>query len=192
MLRDLTDAAGNVAGFGVVLLRSGAEAGATDRPPDVASIGTVAEVLEVETKPDGTSDLLAVGSRRFVVDRLVPDGAPYLRAEVTFLDEPDGALSPRLETAARVLMAGYDDALERLSGRRTGSELPDDAAQLSYHLAARLPLGPADRQGLLADMTVAERLEHLIGLLRREASLLRLTRSIAVSPGVLRLGAVAN
>lgn len=205
LLRDHTDAAGNVAGFGVVLLRSGAEVGevgeagaagaepgAGTTVPDLAGVGTVAEVLEVESKPDGTSDLLAVGSRRFTVDRLVRDGAPYLRAEISFLDEPEGDLTPQLEAAARRLMERYDQALERLAGRRTGSELPDDPAQLSYHLAARLPLAPPDRQLLLEDETVTARLRRLIGLLRREAALLGLTRSIAVSPSVLRLGAVGN
>jgi hypothetical protein len=86
----------------------------------------------------------------------------------------------------------YDDTLLKLAGRGTGSELPDDAAQLSYHLAARLPLTPAERQQLLADPSAGERLARLIRLLRRETALLRLTRSIAVSPSILRLGSPAN
>jgi Lon protease-like protein len=190
LVRDLTDRAGNVRGFGVVLLRSGAESGQAD--VEVESVGTVAEVLELETHADGTSDLLAVGSRRFTVDRVERGSAPYLQAEVTYLDEDDGDLSRELVAAARGLMDRYDTALEALSGRRTGSELPDDAAQLSYHLAARLPLGPDERQQLLTDDTAADRLRHVARLLRRETSLLRLTRSIAVSPSVLRLAAAAN
>lgn len=192
MLSDLTDPAGNVRGFGVVLLRSGSEAGTATGAPDVERVGTVAEVLEVQAKPDGSSDVLAVGSRRFAVVRLVPDGAAYLRAEVDYLDEPDGPLDPHLELAARRLMTRYDTALSNLAGRSTGSELPEHADQLSYHLAARLPLTPADRQLLLADESVADRLGRLIGMLRRETALLGLTRSIAVSPAVLRLAAGAN
>jgi Lon protease-like protein len=190
LLRDLLDAAGNTRGFGVVLLRGGSEVGAGTA--DVERVGTVAEVLEVETRADGTSDVLAVGSRRFVIERLEADGAPYLRAEVTYLDEEDGALEPGLEVAARRLMDRYDTTLQALSGRRTGGELPDDVAQLSYHLSARLPLEPAQRQALLADGTAADRLRRLVRLLRTETALLRLTRSIAVSPTVLRLAAPAN
>jgi hypothetical protein len=115
-----------------------------------------------------------------------------LRAEVDYLDEPDGPLDPHLELAARRLMTRYDTALSNLAGRSTGSELPEHADQLSYHLAARLPLTPADRQLLLADESVADRLGRLIGMLRRETALLGLTRSIAVSPAVLRLAAGAN
>jgi Lon protease-like protein len=192
LLRDIASADGGLGSFGVVALQRGSEAGGGSAAPDVADVGTVAEILEVEANADGTSDVLAVGSRRFRVERLIPDAAPYLQAEVTFLDEPDGATTPGLEAATRKLMEVYDATLVQVAGRGTGSELPDDAAQLSYHVAARLPLTPRERQLLLADATVAERLGRLLKLLRRETALLRLTRSIAVAPSVLRLNATAN
>jgi Lon protease-like protein len=93
---------------------------------------------------------------------------------------------------ARELMDFYDSQLLRLAGRATGSELPADANQLSYQLAARLPLQPGDRQQLLADATTAQRLRRVSRLLRREIALLRRTRSIAVSPAVVRLPAGLN
>jgi hypothetical protein len=84
-------------------------------------------------------------------------------------------------------MEVYDTMLLRLAGRGTGPELPGDANQLSYHVAARLPLPPTDRQDLLADETTADRLDRVARLLRREIALLQRTRSIAVSPSVLRM-----
>jgi Lon protease-like protein len=176
--------------FGVVALRTGTEAvtrHTRSGPPDVETLGTVAEIIEVEPGADGTADLLSVGSRRFKVARLVAEGKPYLRAEVEFLDEPDGALTPELAARARDLMEVYDTMLLRLAGRGTGPELPRDANQLSYHVAARLPLPPTDRQDLLADETTADRLDRVARLLRREIALLQRTRSIAVSPSVLRM-----
>lgn len=200
LLADVTSAE-RLGAFGVVALRSGTEArtfgtaeGTTDGTADVETVGTLAEILEVETKPDGTSDLLSVGSRRFRVLRLLPegDGASYLRAEVEYLDEPDGALTREQATRARELIDVYDSLLVRLAGRATGSELPEDANQLSYQLAARLPLGPAERQRLLATETTAQRLQDVAALLRREIALLQRTRSIAVSPAVVRLPAGLN
>lgn len=195
LLRDIADApTGPV--FGVVALRAGTEAmtphvrnGTT---PEVEAIGTLAEILEIETAADGSSDLLSVGSRRFRVRGLLPTGKPYLRAEVEYLDEPDGTLTRELETRSRELIDVYDAMLLRLAGRGTGSELPTDANQLSYQLAARLPLPPEEKQALLNDDTTAERLQRLGRLLRREIALLQRTRSIAVSPAVLRLGAGSN
>src|SRR5207237_14041 len=62
--------------FGVVVLHRGAEAGVVAGLPDVAEVGTLAEILEIEPGADGTSDLLAVGSRRCRVDSLAPGAAP--------------------------------------------------------------------------------------------------------------------
>lgn len=182
--------------FGVVALRAGTEAMTRHvrhgELPEVEPIGTTAEILEIETSDDGTSDLLSVGSRRFEVRQLLSVGKPYLRAEIEFLDEPDGNLTREQEERARELIDVYDAILLRLAGRGTGTELPRDANQLSYQLAARLPLPPDEKQQLLSDGTTAERLTRVTRLLRREISLLQATRSIAVSPAVLRLSTGTN
>jgi uncharacterized protein len=191
--RSLLDDIGEAPGggcFGVVALRSGSEARSErtrDSEPDVEPIGTLAEILELEPRPDGTSDLLSVGSRRFRVIRLVSEGKPYLRAEVEYLAEADGELTDELADRARDLLEIYDAILIRLAGRATGSELPDDPNQLSYQIAARLPLPPVERQALLVDATAADRLARVSRLLRREIALLQGTRSIAVSPAVLQM-----
>ncbi|MBE7186960.1 LON peptidase substrate-binding domain-containing protein [Jatrophihabitans endophyticus] len=197
LLDDVAEAPGGAA-FGVVALRSGTEAASSFvREPDsdgpaVNEIGTLAEILEIERSADGTADLLSVGSRRFRVVALVPEGKAYLRAEVEFLDEQDGDLTREHDDRARELMDVYDSMLLRIAGRGTGSELPGDASQLSYQLAARLPLPPDEKQALLSDETSAARLLRIAGLLRREIALLQRTRSIAVSPAVLRLSTGVN
>ena len=189
LLDDIADAPGG-ARFGVIALRSGTEARSettVEDGPDLEPIGTLAEIIELEPRDDGTSDLLSVGSRRFRIEKLLPTGKPYLRAVVQFLDEQDGQLTDEQELRARELIEVFDAILIRLAGRATGSELPDDANQLSYQISARLPLPPGERQALLTDATTAERLERVSTLLRREIALLQRTRSIAVSPAVLRL-----
>lgn len=175
----------------MVALRTGIEARSRqvleDGGPDVEEVGTTAEILEIETDEDGTSDLLSIGTRRFRILRLLTEGKAYLRAEVEYLEENDGALTPQQETRARELIDVYDAMLMKLAGRGTGSDLPKDANQLSYQLAARLPLPPEERQELLTDETTADRLVRIARLLRREIALLQSTRSIAVSPAVLRM-----
>jgi Lon protease-like protein len=194
LLDDLASAPDG-ARFGVVALRSGTETldiHGSAGTPDVATIGTLAEILEIERKEDGSSDVLSVGSRRFVVESLVADGKPYLRAQVRFLDEDDGTLDHDCAARVRELITAYDALLTRLAGRATGGELPVDPSQLAYQIAARLPLLPADRQSLLEIDTTAERLARLNRLLRREIALLRHTRTIAVAPAVVRLVGGAN
>jgi len=181
--------------FGVVALRSGTEAAnkhLRTGAPDLADVGTLAEVVELERSPDGTSDLLCVGSRRFRVLHLITEGSTYLRAEVEFLPEVQGALTPQQEQRARDLIGVYDTALRRLAGRPTGDTLAGDATQLSFQIAARLPLAPEDRQALLADDDAASRLTRVASLTRRELALLERTRSIAVAPTVLRIAVSVN
>jgi uncharacterized protein len=178
------------AAFGVVALRTGAEAntvGTVLTEPDIADVGTLAEILEVEPYEDGASDLLTVGSRRFRIVELVTDGAPYLRARVEWLAEQDGALLPGHVAVTRRLCGDLEQLLQALTGREREDELPTDANLLSYYVAAHAPLTPADRQALLAEPTAADRLRRAIALLRREIRLLQSTRSIAISPSVLRL-----
>jgi hypothetical protein len=193
LLEDLTGAPGP-ARFGVVALRSGTETLTShgDTGPDVESIGTLAEILEVRTGDAGTSDVLSVGSRRFHIESLLLTGRPYLRAEVRYLDEQDGDLDALQVARTRELMELYDQTLHSLAGRSTGAELPTDANQLSYQIGARLPLPPDERQALLAEPTTELRLARLVRLLRREIALLRCTRTIAVSPAVLRIVSGTN
>lgn len=194
LLDDLEEAPDG-AQFGVVALRSGIETLRPSDPatlPDVALVRTLAEILEVQRKDDGTSDVLSVGSRRFHIESLIAEGKPYLRAEVRYLDEADGALDEERAGQVRELMSAYDTLLTRLAGRPTGGELPADVSQLAYQIAARLPLLPADRQSLLEVDTTAERIARLTRMLRREIALLRHTRTIAVAPAVVTLVGGAN
>jgi Lon protease-like protein len=178
--------------FGVVVLHSGSEvgaggAGSPTSAPDVAEVGTLAEIVEVEAGADGSSDLLAVGSRRFRVGALLPEGMPYLRGEVEWLDEEDGALRPAHVTVTRRLCDDIRELLEILTGQERVADVPADPNQLSYYVAGQLPLATDDRQLLLAAPTAADRLRLAVPLLRRELRLLQGTRSIAVAPSVLRM-----
>jgi uncharacterized protein len=177
--------------FGVVCLTKGAEVGCGDAEPEFASVGTIAEVLEVQPYEDGASDLFTVGSRRFRIRGLIRD-KPYLRADVDYLDERDGPLPSELAAAVLRLHDEHARQLQQLTGRRAGSPPPTEPNRLSYHLAAHLPLAPEDRQSLLEEPTAAGRLMHLTALLRRELALLRATRTIAISPGILQLHGQPN
>ena len=189
LLADVT-AAGGARSFGVVALTVGSEvdSGLDDATPQLADVGTVAEILESTEAPDGTATVLTGGSRRFRIEALVDGGQPYLQAEVSFLPELDGQLPPGLPDAARALATEYT----RLIGVLTRSEIgpgepyPTDPSLLSYRLATEAPLDQADQQRLLEDDTAAARLLHVQRVLRRELVLLRRTRSIAVSPALLR------
>lgn len=176
--------------FGVVALTSGLE---VETPLDesalrLAQVGTVAEILEAHPAHDGTLSLLTGGTQRFRIERMVATSAPYLSAEVTFLAEVAGTMPETLPGAARALAHEYTRLIAALTGSDPddADPYPTDLILLSYRLAADAPLAPEDRQQLLEDDTAASRLLRIQRVLRREVVLLRRTRSIAVSPAVLR------
>ncbi|MEP6599216.1 MAG: LON peptidase substrate-binding domain-containing protein [Actinomycetota bacterium] len=188
LLDDIADGVHRSA-FGVVAIRRGSETSAT---ADFAPVGTMAEIVEQEPHPDGSCDLLTVGSRRFeviVVDRTTK---PYLQATVDWLEEDDGNVVPGLLAACRALCRSYEQALTGLSGRTPPSDYPLDPMRLSYEIAGRLQVQSSDRQDLLAAATAADRLTACLTMLRRETTLLEQTRTVPIAMQALRIVPSSN
>jgi Lon protease-like protein len=72
--------------LGVVLLKPGWQRGQESRP-EIFPGGTAARVMDLETLPDGRSDLLLYGEFRFELRRELAD-APYRQALVQPVEEP--------------------------------------------------------------------------------------------------------
>jgi Lon protease-like protein len=164
--------------FGVVLIERGSEVGGGDVR---TGIGTVAHILRVEQLQDGRFALAAVGTRRLRVTEWLDDD-PYPRAEVA--DWPDGADDPAPagrpprrwapEAASPSCCAGRPRWPRSWARRRppVDLELADDPGLASFQAVAVAPLGPADRQALLATPTVAARAALLGELLEGTIELL--------------------
>lgn len=160
---------------------------------ELADVGTLAEVVELVPYPDGRSDLLTIGSRRFELLEVDASSRPYLCATINWLPEHDGDIVGSHLSVARQLCERYGATLAALAGREPPEEeLAEDALRLSYQVAARLRLATAERQGLLEAKTAAERLLAGMNLLRRETMLLTRTRTVPVSPHLLRVAPTSN
>ncbi len=154
--------------FGVVLIERGSEVGGGDVRTD---IGTIAQIIEAARFEDGRYALAAVGTERIRIDQWLDDD-PYPRAEVTVFEDPPfertgpddsfddalGALTSRL----RRLLARYAELGESVPAAT--SELSDDPVLASYQAAVLAPLGPADKQRLLAADSPAVRVALLTEL----------------------------
>ena len=181
LVSDVTEP-GRRKAFGIVAV------GAGSLP--VAEIGTMAEIMTRQPYPDGRSDLLTVGSRRFRVRSLDPDGRPYLQGEIEWLEETDGPGAAAALPVARSLSERYAALLARLGG---GDETPgeervsDDALRASYEIATRVQLDLTERQELLAAEHAAERLVLEARLLRRELRIIPATRSFPAPAAAIRM-----
>ncbi|HEV2751570.1 MAG TPA: LON peptidase substrate-binding domain-containing protein [Gemmatimonadales bacterium] len=141
---------------------------AADAAPDLGDVGCVALVRSTEPLPDGRSNILAVGERRFVLRRWVTGSQPYRVAEIEEFDD-DPVDVAELATLAQDVRAGFARlarALGVLTERSDEEiELPSDPALLSFQVAAALELDLEAKRTLQASRNTSVRLRQLAGVL---------------------------
>ncbi|HMA12369.1 MAG TPA: LON peptidase substrate-binding domain-containing protein [Steroidobacteraceae bacterium] len=151
-------------GFGVVLIRAGAEVGAVD---ETEAIGTLASVADFGQMPDGLLQIVARGEHRFrILDRdRQADGLNL--ADVEWLEDPVEA--PLREDEFPELRAAVSEALSELGEEYpAGERRMDDAAWVAGHLCQLLPVPAQVRQRLLETTGIRPRMA-LIDRMRMQA-----------------------
>jgi Lon protease-like protein len=154
--------------FGIAYVPAEHEVG-SEPLPDRGDVGCVALIQNTQELPDGRSNILTVGERRFVLIDWVGSDRPYRLAQVEeFDDEP-------VEPTETVSLAGdvregftqLAEALGILTGREDDEiELAADPQLLSFQVAASLELAPEAKRALLALRSTTARLRQLATLVR--------------------------
>jgi hypothetical protein len=147
-------------GFGVVLIREGAEVGAVNA---VAPVGTFARIVDFGQMPDGLLSIVVRGERRFRVLAADAQRDGLNVADVQWLQDPPLHLAedeyPALRaTLARVLADLGDDY-------PVGAARFDDAQWVAGNLAQLLPAPVEFRQSVLEIDDVHGRLDMLESVL---------------------------
>ena len=134
--------------FGIVRAKEGG----------VAEIGCTAEILTVTKKyEDGRMDIVTQGRERFEVVHVSQERS-FLQAEVLYLkDEAD---KPGPEDIERAMTLHAE--IMKLANADAESDAEIEKEQLSFHLAASLPLDLDLKQALLGMKSEAERLRAVI------------------------------
>jgi Lon protease-like protein len=150
----------NSTGFGVVLIRSGAEVG----PAETYDVGTMAKIVDFHQLQDGLLGLSCVGEERFRVHsrRSQADGLNI--GEVEPLPAESPVPVPERHLALAELL---QSVLPQLGESYTGINMHlDDAVWVSHRLAEILPMTPADKQHCLELTDPLRRLDVLAPLVR--------------------------
>jgi Lon protease-like protein len=141
---------------------------AVDPAPDLGDVGCVALIRSSEPLPDGRSNILAVGERRFVLRRWVTGSQPYRVAEVEEFDD-DPVDTVEVATLAQDVREGFARlarALGVLTERTDEAiDLPSDPALLSFQVAAALELDADAKRALQAGRNTSVRLRQLATVL---------------------------
>jgi len=142
--------------------------------PAAGHIGCVAEVAELQTLPDGRSNILTVGIIRYRIEEFIESEEPYLLARISFFEdeqEDEGVLGEAAhevaETFTRIARAVRIINDERAS-------LPDisdtEPQRLSFLVAAAMEVDTDVKQELLELRSTSERLQRLRDMLDRAVS----------------------
>lgn len=161
--------------FGIVLIEEGEEVGPSAIPHRV---GTQAEIVAHAPLPDGRSVITVRGTRRFEIDSVRTDEAPYLVGHVRYLDD---APEETARTLADRVAEAYADYVVGVVAATAGvrREVPDveeigggSPCDVSFRIAAGLAVEDDERQMLLETATARERLVREREILARECSLI--------------------
>jgi Lon protease-like protein len=135
-------------------------------PKGVARVGCTAEILEIVKRyGDGRMDILSVGRAPFRVVELFPED-PLLEGHVDYLEDRETPANPRIQRELVELFEAchtliFDDYPKNLEGAAT--------EELSYLVAATLPMELLWKQQVLELRTEADRQERLVAYLREWA-----------------------
>jgi len=154
--------------FGIAYVPAEHEVG-SEPLPDRGDVGCVALIQNTQGLPDGRSNILTVGERRFVLIDWVGSDRPYRLARVEEFDDEPVEPTETVSLAGDV-REGFRQLAEAL-GIHTGREddeieLAADPQLLSFQVAASLELAPEAKRALLALRSTTARLRQLATLVR--------------------------
>lgn len=137
-------------GFGVVLIKEGKEvhSGGEKDMPAIHTVGTLAEIVEVEELPENRLAVMAIGGAKFKVGATWEEPDHLMMGEVTFVpDEPSRQMREE-DSDLVALLEYFIDAREVPSAVRKQIDFTDER-DVSLRLADYLPIHSEDKQKLL-------------------------------------------
>lgn len=162
-LQMIRDCARNDSGFGVCLIREGEEAVAAVKPVE---IGTHARIVDWYTLEDGLLGISAIGTVRFITERIETNVDGLLVARVRIIPEPEGCPVPAKYSILCAVLERFMDKVGHLYPDHTPERL-QDALWVGYRLAELLPLTGIEKQHLLELSDPIERLQNLLDVMPR-------------------------
>ncbi len=147
---------------------------------DLYDTGSMATVLQMLKLPDGTVKVLVEGNQRARILE-VTDEDTHLAAHAELV-EMDGKDNTEVEAMRRALMAQFDQYVKL--NKKIPPEIItslagiDEGGRLADTIVAHLPLKLEQKQEILEMISVAKRLEHLMGLLEAEIDILQVEKRI--------------
>lgn len=149
-------------------------------PDQIYENGTIASVLQLLKLPDGTVKVLVEGWRRAKIDKYLQT-VDYFEAEASILEEPE--VDPvEVEALARSAQSEFENYVKL--NKKISAEVVTavgqitDPGKLADTIASHLVIKIADKEDLLATVSVTDRLQKILGLMEGEIGVLQVEKRI--------------
>jgi ATP-dependent Lon protease len=149
-------------------------------PDQIYATGTIGSVLQLLKLPDGTVKVLVEGISRASIDRYLQT-QDYFEAEATAIEEPPGD-PVEIEALARSAQSEFENYV-KLNKKISAEVLAavsqiEDHSKLADTIASHLVIKIGEKEDLLATVSVAERLQKILGLMEGEIGVLQVEKRI--------------
>src|SRR6516162_1746207 len=160
-----------------------AQKNASDDEPStdgIYTMGTLASVLQLLKLPDGTVKVLVEGTVRAAIKRYT-DNESYFEAEVGRVEETLGT-EDEIEALSRSVVSQFESYVKlnkKISPEVLGTAAQiDDYSKLADTIASHLAIKIGEKQEILEQLSVSERLERVFTLMESEISVLQVEKKI--------------
>ena len=149
-------------------------------PDQIYATGTIGSVLQLLKLPDGTVKVLVEGLSRASIDRYLQT-QDYFEAEASAIEEPAGD-PVEIEALARSAQSEFENYVKL--NKKISAEVVAAVGQIDNHskladtIASHLVIKIAEKEDLLATVSVAERLQKILGLMEGEIGVLQVEKRI--------------
>ncbi len=149
-------------------------------PDEIYETGTIATVLQLLKLPDGTVKVLVEGLSRAEIDRYLQTDE-YFEAEASVLPEPeyDHVEVEALARSAQAEFENYVKLNKKISAEVVAAvQQIDNHSKLADTIASHLVIKIADKEDLLATVSLVERFGKILGLMEGEIGVLQVEKRI--------------
>ncbi|MEP3342348.1 MAG: endopeptidase La [Hyphomicrobiales bacterium] len=149
-------------------------------PDDIYNVGTLATVLQLLKLPDNTVKVLVEGGARAEIGEY-SERTDYFEATATVLPERDEE-HIEIEALSRSVISEFENYVKlnkKVSPEVLGAvNQIEDYSKLADTIASHLAIKIPEKQEILAIVSVAERLERVLGMMESEISVLQVEKRI--------------
>ncbi len=154
----------------------------TDNPTiaDVFTIGTKSTILQMVKLQDGTHKVLIEGNQRVKLNNLIDE--EYFKADFVECKNQTMSNQQQLDALVRSLKSNFEVYAKQ--NKKTPKELMhsiiaiEDADKLSDTISAHLTIDLNEKQKLLEELNILNRLEALLQVINKELEILKIEKKI--------------